>query len=383
MSKEIQGAEPGELNFFEPLAKSAQALFGAAFTPEGLGRLLAAVKKRQTALKIESLAEYGALLRRDPGEWARLWPWALAGGGAFLRPAAQFEVAGELLAEWSIMASERRLRVLSLGCGPGYEVISLAITLEEIGLRSKNWAVDIYGLDLNPRAIDRAGSAVFSAEDLDWLTEAQRKKWFSPRASGFHFKETLAAPIHLAVGNVYEPETWPWAETAGTFDLIFCRELTYEAPPRAPRQLARILRGLLAPTGFIFTAPGEFLPDGSGDLHLEERAGVTYYRRGVNKVKLNRFHSKKEKSGRTPAADEARSELRPLSAREAQLLTAAETELNQGRPEKARPLVNELMLSALDDNRPAPEAWRLIARMEMALVRPESAQAADEAARGV
>jgi len=210
-------AAADELIFFEPLAKAAQTRFGLAGTPESSRRLLTAMKKRQERLGLSSLSEYGALLRREPGEWSRLWPLALSGSGAFLRPAAQFEVARELLLEWAIMAPERTLRVLSLGCGPGFETTSLAITLDETGLKSKNWQVDIYGLDLNPEAALQAENAVFSSADLDWLTEAQRKKWFSPRAGGFHFKGHLAPPIHLAVGSAYEPETWPWPELAWIF----------------------------------------------------------------------------------------------------------------------------------------------------------------------
>ena len=371
-------AEAGELILFEPLAQTAQTLFGAAYTPRGRQKLLDAVQARRERLGVESIAEYGNLLRRDPTEWARLWPLALAAEGAFFRPAAQFEVARELLSEWAIMAPERTLRVLSLGCGPGFESVSLAIALEETGLRAKNWQVELYALDLNPEAVAQAENAVFTAADLDWLTETQARKWFSPRAGGFHFKTELASAIRHEIGNAYELESGPFADLAGGFDLIFCRELTLESPPGSARQLGRILRQALAPSGFIFTAPGEFLPDASGELILEERSGVTYYRRGVTRFKANRHHQpKKKRSGPEPTPIPDRPSL-PI--REQQLLAAAENELTAGRPEEARDLVGEVMLSALDRNLPTPEAWALIARIEEALGRPDTARAATEAA---
>jgi chemotaxis methyl-accepting protein methylase len=330
---------------------------------------------------VESIAEYGNLLRRDPDEWARLWPLALVAEGAFFRPAAQFEVARDLLSEWAIMAPERTLRVLSLGCGPGFETVSLAIALEETGLRAKNWQVEIYALDLNPEAVARAENAVFTAEDLEWLTEVQARKWFSPRSGGFHFKTDLAVPLHHEIGNAYEPDSWPFADLAGSFGLIFCRELSLEAPPAAARQLTRILRQVLAPSGFIFTAPGEFLPDSSGELILEERSGVTYYRRGVTRFKANRHHQPKKKRLERDRPEQDSIPVRPpLPVREQQLLAAAENELAAGRPEQARDLVGEVMLGALDRNLPAPEAWALIARIETALGRPDTARAAAEAA---
>ncbi|UQZ89041.1 hypothetical protein C4J81_07460 [Deltaproteobacteria bacterium Smac51] len=383
-TRQPEAEKNADLIFFDPLAQKAQTLFGVAFTPSARLRLLKAMKARQTKLNIDSFSEYAALLRRDNEEWNRLWPVALAYEGSFFRPAAQFEVARELLAEWSIMAPERTLRVLSLGCGAGFETCSLAMMLEETGLRAKNWQVEIYGLDLNEEAVGQAGLAVFTEADLEWLTEAQRKKWFNPRGGGWCFKSALAPPVKLAAGNIYEPETWPWAELSGAFDLIFCRGVSWEAPPRAPRQLARILRQSLAPSGFIFTAPGEFLPDNSSDLHLEERSGVTYYRQGVNRIKVNRHHvSKKQKSGRGAAAGTRQDNMEglpPLDLRERTLMEEAGRKLAAGQPEKARALLIEVMTTQMDNGRSQPEAWEMIVKIEEALGRPDIVKATAEVA---
>lgn len=375
-TNESSPEEAGDQIFFEPLLKSARALFGLAHTPQSGRRLYRAMNTRRERLNLDTFSEYAARLRRDPEEWKNVWPLALSHEGSFFRPAAQFEVARDLLTEWAVMAPERTLRVLSLGCGPGYETASLAMMLEETGLRAKNWQVDIYGLDLNEEAVARAENGVFSEDDLNWLTPAQRKKWFTPRVGGFHFKSELAPPVHLAVGNLHEFEEGPFGELTGTFDLIFARELTYEATPDAIGELDRLLRLALAPVGFIFTAPGEFLPGSSGDLTLEERSGVTYYRRGARRIKLNRHHQpKRPKDGAVRRPDDAAVGEAPLPPRERALLDAAEKELAEGRPEAARTLANEVMLSALDDNRASPAAWALLAGIEKALGRPEMAEA--------
>ncbi|MDR0882597.1 MAG: hypothetical protein LBP55_08645 [Candidatus Adiutrix sp.] len=372
--------QPPDSSPASALLEAARTNFGVAYTPRSRQKFLAAVRDRQSQLGLTSLSEYSALLRCQPGEWSRLWPLALTAEGAFFRPFTLFEVMHELLLEWSVMAQERCLRVLSLGCGPGFETVSLAITLEETGLRAKNWQVELYGLDLNPEAVTRAEQAVFAAADLDWLPKGYSQKWFTPRAAGFHFKTSLAPPTRLAAGNAFEPETWPFHHLSGAFDFIFCRELTWEAPPSALTQLAGILSRALAPSGFILTAPGEFLPDGPADLRLEERAGLTYYRRGLNRIKANRHHlTKKEKAGR-PARDSFTAPLPgPLRADEAQLLAEAERQLAGDQPEAARDLAGEVMLRALDRRRPAPEAWALLARIEEALGRPASARATAEA----
>lgn len=375
---EFSSDDSGDQIIFEPLVKLAQATLRGAYTPWGRQKLRQAMLTRSEKLGLASFSDYAAYLRQKPEEWKNIWPLALAFEGSFYRPAAQFEVARDLLSEWAPMAPDRTLKVLSLGSGPGYEVFSLAMMLEETGLRAKNWQVDIYGLDINPEAVRLSESAVFNEDDLHWLTPLQRKKWFTPRGGGFYFKTHLAPGIEVAVGNVYEPETWPFAELQGSFDLIFARGLLADAPPEAPLDLARIISQALAPTGFIFTAPGEFLPDGSGELHLEERSGVTYYRRGVRRIKANRRLSKKEKAGQGEA--EIRADRRPIGAgveippRERSLIEAAEKELGEGKLEAARDLANEVVISALDDNRPSPAAWAILGRIEEALGRKDTAR---------
>lgn len=384
LNREDSLSEP----FFEPIAQAAQTVYGQAGTPEALVRLRAASDLRKAKLGLDSLSAYAAHLRREPGEWGRLWAAALPLCGAFLRPPAQFDLARDLISEWAVMAPQRELNVLSLGCGPGYETVSLAICLEEAGLRAKNWQVNIYGLDLNPEAVRAAESGIFTADDLEWLTESQRRKWFAARGGGFHFKAELAPAVSVAQANVYELESWPFKELAGSFDLIFCRALCQEAPARAPRQLARILRQTLSPSGFIFTAPGEFLPLLADDIYLEERGGVTYYRRGAVKLKVNRHHqTRRQKAGKAGAGGsdpgQAGEKGPGQPPREAQLLVVAREQLAQGHLEAARALADEAVLAALERFLPAPEAWRLIAEIEESLGREDLAQASREAALAV
>jgi len=348
------------------LAAEAGSRFGAAFTPRGSARLLAAARARRDHLGLADLDAYWAALRTGPGEWDCLWPLALHDGGAFLHPAPQFEVAGAVLREWAVGAPERALRVLALGCG-AFETISLAITLEEAGLRHKNWRVEICGLDLNPLALARAEAGLFSPEELLSLSSGQRQKWFAPRTGGLAFKAALAPPITLAKANAYEPETWP---SPSSFDLIFCRGLTFEAPPEAPGRLAEILLAALAPTGFIFTAPGEFLPDVSGDVLLEERAGVTWYRRGPRRAKANRFHQPRRPKPASPdlsgqaSPDLSGPDLADLAAPAE--LVEAERLLVSGQPDEARDLAGEVLLAFLAAGRPAWAAWAFLARWEAA-----------------
>ena len=92
-SQDDAGTDP----FFEPVLKTARMIYGQAGTPEARARLRAAVSMRQERLGLDSLSAYAAHLRREPEEWAAVWAAALPLYGAFLRPAAQFDLARDLL----------------------------------------------------------------------------------------------------------------------------------------------------------------------------------------------------------------------------------------------------------------------------------------------
>ncbi len=361
---DIQAPGPEDTVLAEELISCAQTRFGLAWSPRVRRQLLEALDCQRQKSSL-SWAGYAAALASDDGLWARLWPQALAHEGSFLRPYTQFEVLEERLDRWAVMACQRRLRVLSAGCGPGFEPFSLAMALESCGLRAKNWEVDIYGVDINPQAISQAQTALFSSEDLDYLPEGARRKWFTARAGGFHFRLDLAPSFHWAQGNVYEPETWPWP--LEPFDLIFCRGLASDAPPDRLSLLAQLLAQLLSDSGFIFTAPGEFLPLEAKGLFLEECRGVPYYHRSAEKLKVKR--RPRRKGGRAELDLENERALTPLTIRDKALLEAAEADLQAGRLEKCRDFLDELMLSLMERGRSAPEAWALLARLEEALGR--------------
>ncbi len=371
------------------LIHTAQSLFSLAGTEQGKQALQEAALSRMNQLFMPTLADYIALLRQEATEWNKLVALSLKTEGNLSRPRAQFEVAAEVITEWSVFASERSLRVLSLGCGPGFETCSLAMMLDEVGLVAKNWQVEIFGLDVNSAAISKAEEMLFSADDLEFLSPEETRKWFFPRGGGFHFKTNLAPSINLAQANAFARDSWPLEFTETPFDLIFCRGLTCDTPPDGARKLAQILKESAAETAFLFLDPTEFLPGLSEVFTLEERRGVTYYRQGVRKMKTNKLHQTRRQKRETEQSSafalqenqlQASPQASSLERREEALLASAAESLSEGSLQKARDFAVEASLGALEYNRACPEAWQIIAEIERAMGRTELAQAISEAA---
>ena len=351
--------------FFEPLWQKALSLYSVAASPRSKKMLYQAFLSRQKSLGLANFSDYAAFLRRHQEEWREIWPLALPSAEKLFYPPHQFDIAREVINEWAALASDRRLNILSLGTGGGFEAVSLAIMVEESGLRAKGWQVEIYALDLNGRAIENARRGLFSDDDLGWLSETQKRKWFSPQAGAWAFKSHLAAPITYYEGNAFEPESWPFQELSGQFQVIFCRGLSWEAPERAYKKMAPILRESLAETGFIFLAPGELLPDSTGELYLEERFGLLWYRRGQRRVKINKGHvSKKERAGKTVAKGLSVTRVLPLGLREAHLLKLAQEKLAENLSDEARDLINEVLAASLGAEHLGLLAWPTLALIE-------------------
>ncbi|MDR1677030.1 MAG: methyltransferase domain-containing protein, partial [Deltaproteobacteria bacterium] len=280
-------SDPSELE----LIHQAGLFFWRAGSPRGQRKLLESADERKQKLSVTS-AEYLTVLRRVPTEWDELWN--LVGsdkGDNFFRFPTQFDLLNALLAEKAVTASDRTLKVLSAGCGQGYEPYSLALTLATSGLPAKGWNMSIKAFDLSNKLINRAKAGNFTLEDLRWLDPAVARRWFTLRAAGWHFRTELGPPLDFIKLNLADIDSNLKAEMQGTYDVIFCRGLSFDCPDHLVQSLARTITSLLAPWGLLFTAPGEIWLE-MNDLTTEVRDGVVYGRKNgpKGKYKANVFH---------------------------------------------------------------------------------------------
>jgi hypothetical protein len=99
----------------------AGVFFGRGGSQRGQRKILESSRIRRQRLQIGP-GEYLSRLRCEPSEWDELWNLADAErADSFFRFPAQFEVLSQLISERAVTAAERRLKVLSAGCGSGHE----------------------------------------------------------------------------------------------------------------------------------------------------------------------------------------------------------------------------------------------------------------------
>ncbi|MDR1309530.1 MAG: hypothetical protein LBL95_06505 [Deltaproteobacteria bacterium] len=349
------------------LIRQAGLFFGRAASPRGRKRLLAAAEARRRR-RSATESGYLAILRKDSSEWDELWNLADSDrGDSFFRFPAQFELLGKLLQERAVTAADRRLRVLSAGCGPGYEPYSLAMSLSATRLAGKGWDLSVRAFDLSRPLVARAMAGNFSQADLDWLGPEAARRWFTPRAAGWHFRSELGPRVEFFKLNLAETEL---ESLEGAYDVVFCRGQAFDCPDHQVPLMARKIVAMLAPDGLLFTAPGEIWPEVPG-LGLEERSGVVYGRKAIQKGKANVFHVPKKapKGPRDSAVP-----LPDLDQRETALV-ARFLDLVGTDPDEARDLVLELLSGELDHGFMRPQTLALMGQVEDTLGRGECAAA--------
>ncbi len=178
-----------------------------------------------------------------------------------------------------------RARVWSAACATGEEAVSLALLLEEAGIRDRT---EIVASDVSARALARAREGVYTNRSLRALPPNVPPKGFTnvlgdlsdakivrdgPRGQ---VAPSVIAGIDYKQLNLLDEGA---AAALGTFDLVLCRNvLIYFADATVKRVVGTLSRAL-GPGGRLIIGASESLLRFGTMLRCEERGGAFLYAR--------------------------------------------------------------------------------------------------------
>jgi len=204
------------------------------------------------------------LLRAAHGEGnvvRALYQAVSVGETFFFRHPEQFAFIGRtLVPEW-IAARKQRINVWSAGCATGEEAYSLAACL--LDLVPKQVEVSILATDLLERNLASALEGTYGA----WSRRPSGPMLhpiFEENASDgsrMRIAPRVRALVRFAQHNLLE------AQTAGSFDLILCRNVLVYFSPESARKAAGHLVSALAADGALLFGPMDI---------TEQPAGLAY-----------------------------------------------------------------------------------------------------------
>lgn len=154
--------------------------------------------------------------------------------------------------------AEKKIRVWSAGCSSGEEPYTLAmILLETLGT---DWDVRILASDICHKALHKAATALYAAEDVGDIPPHLLTKYFTPvqadSHTAFQVKPLLQERVDFRQINFMDPR-YP---INTSFEIIFCRNvIIYFEQTTRERLLARFAEYLQADNGFLFLGHSEIV----------------------------------------------------------------------------------------------------------------------------
>ncbi|HVK71335.1 MAG TPA: CheR family methyltransferase [Polyangium sp.] len=211
------------------------------------------------------------ILSQDTAELEPFIAELTVGETHFFRGPPQFEALRSEIVP-SLVRKRRQERVitaLSAGCSTGEEAHSLAIVLREAAM-NEGLRVEVTGIDLNPRSLQKAESARYSAWSLRDMPEVVRRQYFRTEGDFWHLVEDVRRLVRFRRFGLTEGplvNVFPRG-----FDLILCQNVLYYLEPDARPEVIASLAAALAPGGVLMFGPVDHAGDvpGCRAVHVGE-----------------------------------------------------------------------------------------------------------------
>lgn len=254
---------------------------GQVLAESRLWRLETSLKPILRMNRLSSLDELVAAIRGDPGgALERAAVNALLNNEtSFFRDAHNFHMVGRGLLPEMMQAVEKSgrekvLRLWCAGCSTGQEAYSLAMLFRNNQDRWPGWRMRIVATDISTAALDRAREGLFAQIDVQrGLAINDLLRWFEPVEGRWRIHPSLCEMIDFRVDNLFEGKA-----VAGTYDIIFCRNVLLYFSPGRKKELFRILSRHSAPGSHLLLGAGETVIGHSDDFIASRRFRGIYER---------------------------------------------------------------------------------------------------------
>ncbi|HEY2517808.1 MAG TPA: CheR family methyltransferase [Polyangiaceae bacterium] len=269
-----------ERSHLEQFRSLVRLRLGLEFEGNGLDTLADVLRQRVSLSPSGRVDSYlHRLTLADPAEVRALAERLTVSETYFFRYADHFRAFVETAIPSRLRdgRDRRTLSILSAGCASGEEAYSLGIALREhFGGELDSWSVTILGIDVNPRAIERARRAHYSGWSLRSASPELKERYFRLDGGEFVLDDAVRRMVTFEERNLVTDGVSADDEV---FDAIFCRNVLMYFAPDVMRGVVERIRCALAPGGFLFLGHAETLRGVSQRFHLCHTEEAFYYQR--------------------------------------------------------------------------------------------------------
>ena len=245
---------------FQQIVRLLSRRTGTDFTAYKPTTLQRRIQRRMALAQIGSFAHYLTTLSEQPAEVEALYQDALIGVTEFFRDAATFETLEQEIIPRLVAEKNARspLRVWVPGCSTGQEVYSLAICLLEfLAAHALPTSLQVFGTDVNAKAIETARAGLYPAEALSGLSPAQLEHFFHQSNGSSHIDKAVRDLCVFAQHDVLKDPPF------SRIDLLSCQNVLIYLGLGAQKKVIQNFHYALAPQGVLLLGPSEAIGSAS------------------------------------------------------------------------------------------------------------------------
>jgi len=180
------------------------------------------IERRAADRRCKSIADYAALLDRDPAEFDALIGALLIKVTSFFRDRELWDALSQKVLPQ--LLSEKRqgeeLRVWCAGSATGEEAVSVALLLAEaMGPGFQRQEVKIFGTDVDEKAVAYARHGVYTREQVASVPREMLKQYFVEEGPGYSLRKGIRRAVVFGVNNLVSDAP------ISRLDLLICRNV--------------------------------------------------------------------------------------------------------------------------------------------------------------
>lgn len=263
---------------FQPFKRLVEDYCGLEFSGVAEQRLEKEIRRNSDRLGC-SLPDYFSLISENRGALIELVNQLTVNETYFYREPEQITLfVRELLPCLQKLASDRPLRILSVGCSSGEEPYSLAMAIAEHWGKAMLDSVQIDAGDLDEDILDKARAGVYSPFSFRALDDSLRDKYFQPDRRGYRINDDIRRAVRFFSFNL-KADIYPVEPNA--YDAIFFRNVSIYFSLATRRAIQSKLKRLLREHAVLLLGSSETLGNDFGLLELLEAHGQYYFAQGA------------------------------------------------------------------------------------------------------
>jgi chemotaxis protein methyltransferase CheR len=217
----------------------------------------------------ESFTDYFQLIKQnDSSEITAMLNKLTTNHTYFLREPAHFEFLKNVILPMQEKTNPRKdIRIWSAGCSSGEEAYTTIMAITDyFGLQKSSWDYRILATDISSKAMDAAKNGQYSAESLENIPQAWKKKYFTGKQNNlFELNKEVREQVTFRTLNLMDNFTFKQP-----FDLIFCRNVMIYFDQPTKNALINKFYDVLKPGGYLFIGHSETVQrDSSQFLYIE------------------------------------------------------------------------------------------------------------------